>query len=209
MQGLSCRKMKCTGSWASGTTFVTMEDTKVPAENLIGKENGGFKLMMFNLNHERWYVAVLAARNARTCLEEAVLYAQKRKTFGKKLIEHQAIRMKIAQMAAQVESLWCMIENMTYQMKHMPEDTARFLLGGHSALLKVKATQTFEYCPREASQILGGNSYVRTGQGARVEKLLRCVRAFAIFAGSEEVLMDLAARQAIKLQEVTKQMAGK
>ena len=44
---------------------------------------------------------------------------------------------------AQVESLWCMIENMTYQMKHMPEDTARFLLGGHSALLKVKATNRY------------------------------------------------------------------
>ena len=102
-----------------------------------------------------------------------------------------------------------MVEHLTYQFKTMPEDTARFLLGGQSALLKVKATQTFEYCAREASQILGGNSYVRNGQGARVEKLLRACRAFAIFAGSEEVLMDLATRQAVKLQEVTKQMIGK
>jgi len=92
MEGLSCKKMKCTGSWASGTTYINFEDVKVPRSNILGEENKGFKLMMFNLNHERWYVAALACRNARTCLEEAVLYAQKRKTFGKKLIEHQAIR---------------------------------------------------------------------------------------------------------------------
>lgn len=208
MIGLTCKKMKCTGSWASGTTYVTMEDVKVPRQNLMGKENGGFKLMMFNLNHERWYVAALATRNARTCLEEAILYSQKRKTFGKKLIEHQAIRLKIAQMAAHVESTWSLVEHIAYQMKEMPEDVSRFLLGGQTALLKVKATQTFEYCAREASQILGGSSYVRTGQGARLEKLLRVCRAFAIFAGSEEVLMDLATRMSMKLQQATKQMAG-
>ena len=112
-------------------------------------------------------------------------------------------------MAAHVESTWCLVEHICYQMKSMPDDVARFLLGGQTALLKVKATQTFEFCAREASQILGGSSYVRTGQGARLEKLLRVCRAFAIFAGSEEVLMDLACRQAIKLQDVTKQMAGK
>ena len=86
--------MKCTGSWASGTTYINFEDVKVPRSNLLGEENKGFKLMMFNLNHERWYVASLATRNARVCLEEAVIYAQKRKTFGKKLIEHQVIHIE-------------------------------------------------------------------------------------------------------------------
>merc|ERR1712100_89908 len=108
-------------------------------------------------------------------------------------------------MAAHVESTWSLVEHIAYQMKEMPEEVSRFLLGGQTALLKVKATQTFEYCAREASQILGGSSYVRTGQGARLEKLLRVCRAFAIFAGSEEVLMDLATRMSIKLQQATKQ----
>ena len=43
MPGVSTRKMKCSGAWSSGTTFITLEDVKVPVENLIGKEGEGFK----------------------------------------------------------------------------------------------------------------------------------------------------------------------
>ena len=54
MKGLSTRQMLCSGVWSSGTTYITMEDVKVPVENLIGKENQGFKYIMFNFNHERY-----------------------------------------------------------------------------------------------------------------------------------------------------------
>merc|ERR1712227_716241 len=69
-------------------------------------------------------------------------------------------------------------------------------LAGIIALGKVQATKTMEFCAREASQIFGGNSYVRGGQGEKVERLYREVRVNAIGGGSEEVLMDLAMRQA-------------
>jgi alkylation response protein AidB-like acyl-CoA dehydrogenase len=54
MPGVTTRQMPCSGVWASGTTYITFEDVKVPVENLIGKENKGFKAIMFNFNHERW-----------------------------------------------------------------------------------------------------------------------------------------------------------
>ena len=70
-------------------------------------------------------------------------------------------------------------------------------MGGPCALLKVQASKTFEYCAREASQIFGGASYVRgEGQGSTVERLYREVRGTAIPGGSEEIMLDLAMRQA-------------
>ncbi len=69
-------------------------------------------------------------------------------------------------------------------------------LGGTIALIKVHATKNFEFCAREASQILGGSSYVREGKGQMIERLYREVRVSAIGGGSEEVLMDMAVKQA-------------
>merc|ERR1711957_559708 len=71
-------------------------------------------------------------------------------------------------------------------------------LSGTCALIKVQATKTFEYCAREAAQVFGGASYVRGGQGEKVERLSRDVRAYAIPGGSEEIMLDFAIRQAMK-----------
>jgi alkylation response protein AidB-like acyl-CoA dehydrogenase/cytochrome b involved in lipid metabolism len=198
--GVHTRKMPVTGWWASGTTYVTFEDVKVPVDYVVGTAGMGFKQMMMNLNHERWFVSVLANRHARTALEEALSYTQKRKTMGKFLVEHQLIRAKISQMTMAVESSQQMIDHMTYQMIHMDEEEQRVMLAGMSALLKVQTCRAFEMCTREASQCMGGISYVRTGQGRKLEVLLRTVRAFVIFAGSEEVMLDLGARQMVRMQ---------
>ncbi len=63
-------------------------------------------------------------------------------------------------------------------------------------LLKVECTSAFEFCAREASQILGGASYLRQGKGALVERLVRELRVAVVGGGSEEILLDLAMRQA-------------
>ncbi len=85
--GVKTKQMNCAGVWASGTTYITFEDVKVPVENLIGTENEGFKCIMHNFNGERWGMAVQANRFARVCIEEAIKYAIKRRTFGKPLIQ--------------------------------------------------------------------------------------------------------------------------
>ncbi|CEQ40397.1 SPOSA6832_02004 [Sporobolomyces salmonicolor] len=94
-EGVTTRRMDCMGVWASGTTFVTFEDVKVPVENLLGRENKGFQLIMANFNGERAGIAIQANRFARVCLEESIKYASKRKTFGKRLIDHPVIRAKV------------------------------------------------------------------------------------------------------------------
>jgi hypothetical protein len=64
--------------------------------------------------------------------------------------------------------------------------------------VQAQATQTFELCAREASQIFGGLAYTRGGQGEKVERLYREVRAYAIPGGSEEIMLDLGIRQALR-----------
>lgn len=198
MPGVSTRQMKCSGVWPSGTAYVTLEDVKVPVENLIGEENKGFKCIMVNFNHERWGTIVQATRFSRVCLEESIKHAHKRVTFGKRLIDHPVIREKIANMARQVEATHSWLEVVTHQMNTMSFKEQQLRLGGPIALLKAQATKTFEYCAREAAQIFGGLSYTRGGQGEKVERLYREVRAFAIPAGSEEIMLDLGVRQALK-----------
>ena len=101
-------------------------------------------------------------------------------------------------MIRQVESTHNWLENVTYQMEKLPAEEAGTKLGGVCALMKAHSTKVMEYCAREASQIFGGNSYTKTGMGAKVERLYRDVRAYAIPGGSEEILLDLSVRQAYK-----------
>lgn len=200
--GVSTRKMDCQGVWSSGTTYITFEDVKVPVENLIGKENQGFKVIMTNFNHERIGIIIQCLRFSRVCYEESMKYAHKRRTFGKKLIDHPVIRLKLAHMARQIEASYNWLENLIYQCQKMGEMEAMLKLGGAIASLKAQSTTTFEFCAREASQIFGGLSYSRGGQGAKVERLYRDVRAYAIPGGSEEIMLDLSIRQALRVHKV-------
>jgi len=192
--GINIRKMETQFESATSTTFITFEDVKVPVKHLIGEEGHGFMLIMTNFNHERFVISAGACRLARLAFEEAFKYALTRKTFGKRLVDHQLIRFKLAEMARQIECLYDAVERVCYQFKMGVPDRG---MGGQCALVKVQASKTFEYCAREASQIFGGSSIVKEGQGKIVERLYRDVRANAIPGGSEEILLDLAMRQAI------------
>ena len=193
MPGIRVRKMETQFDNANSTTMVLLEDVKVPLQNLIGEENQGFRMILHNFNHERVVVAAGTCRQARICYEQAITYALERVTFGRPLIQHQIIRFKLAEMVRQIEALQDNLERVAFQFKAGVPDAE---MGGQCALLKVQASKTFEYCAREASQIFGGNSIVKEGKGAVVERLYRGVRAAAIPGGSEEILLDFAIRQA-------------
>ncbi|OLL25523.1 Acyl-CoA dehydrogenase [Neolecta irregularis DAH-3] len=201
MGGISTREMLCSGVWASGTSYVIFEDVKVPVENLLGEENQGFKCIMTNFNHERMGICIQANRFSRVCFEESLKYAHKRKTFGKNLIEHPVIRNKLAHMARQIEATHAWIESTIYQCISMDDNEAMIRLGGTIASLKAQATQTFAFCASEAAQIFGGLAYTRGGQGEKVERLYRDVKAYAIPGGSEEIMLDLSIRQSLRVAQ--------
>ena len=174
------------GWWCSDTATIYFDDVKVPADHLIGEEGQGFLVILNNFNSERLAMIVNMEASARCCLVEAITWAQQRETFGKPLSKHQVIRHKITQMKQRINATQAYTQLVT---QSVVAGRSNF---GDLALLKVQASETMEFCAREASQILGGSSYIR---GNKVERIYREVRVNAIGGGSEEIMRDLAASQ--------------
>ncbi|CAE8713343.1 unnamed protein product [Polarella glacialis] len=189
--GVKVTKLKAAGWWAGNTTLVTLEDVKVPAENLVGIEGMGFPIMATAMNGERLIGCAGSLRSARLLLSEAIAFARERKTFGKLLSESQVIRHKFAHMARKIEAAQAVIDGIAFSLKN---GAGAAEIGGPMALAKVECTSAHEYCAREASQVLGGASFLRQGKGQLVERLAREVRVNVVGGGSEEVMLDLAMR---------------
>ena len=184
--GVTRTPLKKMGWWMSDTASIYFDGVRVPAENLIGYENAGFIGIMSNFNSERIGMAAQALAFARVCIEDAAAWAVERKTFGKPLMRHQVIRHKFAEMYRRVIAGQALLDNCAWRVKRGETPIAEL------SLLKVEATQCMEYCAREAMQILGGAGFIR---GHRIERIYREVRVMAIGGGSEEIMLDLAARQ--------------
>jgi len=198
-EGVTCKRMLMSGQHCAGTTFVTFEDVKVPVQNLIGTEGAGFKMIMTNFNHERLMIIYVGHALARVCIEDSILYAHKRKVFGKRLIDSEVIRAKLANMARLVESQQTWIESVVYAIANLSHEEANNRLGGTTALMKAHCSIVLELVAREAVQILGGIAHTRGGQGERIERIRRDVKGVAIPGGSEEILLDFGIRQEIRL----------
>lgn len=194
--GVFTTRLPLQGHDCSNTAYVVFRNCKVSNNMIVGKLNEGFKPIMLNFNQERFGIAVGAVCFARVCVEEAVRYARTRKTFGKRLIDHQVIRHKIADMSRTVMSAYGYMTHVAYCMDKDPLGFKDKSIARNVALFKVTSTQCLEFCAREASQVFGGRSYVRGGRGGKVERIYRDVRAYAIYGGSEEIMLDLAMRQA-------------
>ncbi|KAL2918377.1 hypothetical protein HK105_201777 [Polyrhizophydium stewartii] len=204
--GIETRPVSCQGSVGSGTAFVIMENVRVPKTHIIGELNKGFKAIMNNFNHERLGICIGSIRQARVCYEVAMKYGKsshRRRTFGEKLFSHGVIRNKLAHMARQIEASQAWLESIVYQLSIMPPEEAMLRIGGPIALLKAQSTITLDYCAREATQILGGVGYTKGGIGEKVERIYRDVRGAAIPGGSEEIMLDLGIRQAVKISQLS------
>ncbi|EOD51320.1 putative acyl- dehydrogenase protein [Neofusicoccum parvum UCRNP2] len=171
--GVSMRRLKVSGQVSAGTTFIELDDVKVPVENLIGQEGAGMKYIMTNFNHERLTIAVGTARYARVAVASAMEYVMKREAFGKALIEQPVVRHRLAKAGAELESLQAWVDQFVYQMTKLKKEEADVELGGLTALAKARAGMVFDECARCAVLLFGGNGYTRTGQGEIAERLYR------------------------------------
>jgi acyl-CoA dehydrogenase len=174
------------GWWCSDTATLYFEDARVPAANLIGEENQGFMGIMLNFNRERLGLAANAYAFSKICLEEAVAWAKARTTFNKPLVKHQVIRHKLVDMAMRIEATKAFLESIAWRVHQGDSPVAEI------CMLKNQATQTMEFCAKEAVQILGGAGYIR---GAKCERIYRETKVMSIGGGAEEIMKDLAARQ--------------
>jgi alkylation response protein AidB-like acyl-CoA dehydrogenase len=197
-EGLETKPIKTSYSASAGTAYVTYEDVLVPVTNLLGKEGDGFRLIMHNFNHERWYIVAGANRASRLVVEECFKWATQRLVFGKPLIEQPVIRQKLAKMVSQVEGVQTWLEAVTYQMQHMSHQEQAKKLAGPIALLKLFSTRVANDVSDESCQILGGRAITVTGMGQVVERFQRSAKFAAILGGSEEIMAELGIRQAMR-----------
>ncbi len=186
MAGFTQTRLEKMGWHCSDTAALYFDNVEVPPENLIGPENAGFMGIMQNFNSERLGMAMGCCAMARVCLEEAADWAVTRETFGKRLAQHQSIRIKLADMARQIEATQAWVDLCAWQHREGKGRPADY------AMLKVQATRMLETVARDAAQVLGGASYMK---GSKVERIYREVRVNAIGGGSEEIMLDLAGRQ--------------
>jgi acyl-CoA dehydrogenase len=115
--GFTRAELKKMGWWCSDTASLHFDNVRVPAANLIGEENAGFRAIMRNFNSERLSMAASATGFAQACLEDALDWARERRTFGQPLIGHQAIRHKLVDMQARVHAARALLYDTAWKLR--------------------------------------------------------------------------------------------
>ncbi len=188
-EGFTRTLLKKMGWWCSDTATLHFDHVRVPAANLIGEENAGFRAIMLNFNSERLGMSAGAVGFAQACLEDALDWAKQRQTFGKPLIERQAIRHKLVEMQTRVHAARALLYDTAWKLMQSPRDP-RWI--AQLCMTKNFATRAMQFCADEAVQTLGGAGFIR---GSRAERIYREVKVMQIGGGAEEIMKDLAARQ--------------
>jgi acyl-CoA dehydrogenase len=188
--GLTRSPLAKMGWWSSDTAHLRFEDCRVPVGNLIGPEGAGFLAIMQNFNAERFSLAASAIGFAWVCYREALAWARERRTFGKRLADHQVVRHRLVDMLARIEASRSMLEETAWRLDHTRPGDPQLIAS--ICMLKNVATRTMQFCADAAVQTLGGMGYMR---GTRSERVYREVKVNMIGGGAEEIMKELAARQ--------------
>ena len=190
MEGYSVGKIEeKMGIHCSSTSELVFEDLRVPGENLLGEERGGFKVAMATLDGGRIGIAAQALGIAQRAYDLAVQYAKERKTFGKRIADHQAIQWKIADMRTRIEAA----RLLTHKAAWLKDQ-------GHlgsleCSMAKLYASECANFCAYEAVQIFGGYGY---SQEYEVERLYRDARITTLYEGTSEIQRIVIAKNALR-----------
>ena len=173
------------GQHASDTCQIVYEDMRLPAELRLGAEGEGYKVALSNLEGGRIGIAAQSVGMARAAFEAARDYARERVTFGKPIIEHQAVAFKLADMATGVAAA----RHMVYHAAELRDAGLPCLT--EASMAKLFASETAERVCSSAIQVLGGYGYL---SDYPVERIFRNVRITQIYEGASEIQRMLIAR---------------
>src|SRR5919106_123080 len=174
-----------TGQRASDTAQIVLENCKVPADHLLGQEGAGYRIALANLESGRINVAAQATGVAQAAIGAALSYARERKSMGKRLIEHQAVSFRLADMATQVEAA-----RQLYLHAARLRDAGKPCLK-EASMAKLFASEMAEKVCSDAIQVHGGYGYV---SDFPVERMWRDVRVTKIYEGANDIQRLLIGR---------------
>ncbi|HZY70106.1 MAG TPA: acyl-CoA dehydrogenase family protein [Thermoplasmata archaeon] len=177
------------GHRASSTSTVRFEGARVPAANRLGAEGEGFTIAMRTLDQTRTPIGALATGIAQSALDHAAAYALQRHTFGKPIAEHQAIQIKLANMAQDLHAARLLTWHAAWSIDHGVRGTLE------SSIAKCFASDAAMRIADEAIQVFGGYGYMKEYP---VEKLLRDAKLAQIYEGSNEIQRIVIARELLR-----------
>jgi acyl-CoA dehydrogenase len=176
------------GQRASNTATVSFNDVEVPAENLIGEENRGFKLAMMTLDRTRPGVAAMAVGIARAAFEAAVAYSKERQQFGVPIAMHQAIQFLIADMAVKVDAARLLTWHSGVQLDQGKSNTLT------SSEAKRFAADSAMEVTTDAVQVYGGYGFIKEYP---VEKFMRDAKIMQLYEGTSQIQRMVIAREVL------------
>ncbi|HUI38077.1 MAG TPA: acyl-CoA dehydrogenase family protein [Thermoplasmata archaeon] len=174
------------GHRASSTGSIRFDGVRVPADDRIGAEGEGFSLAMRTLDQTRTPIGALATGIAQAALDHASGYALQRRTFGKPIGEHQAIQLKLANMAQELHAARLLVWHAAWTIDRGAKGTLE------SSIAKCYASDAAMEIADEAIQIFGGYGYMKDYP---VEKLLRDAKLTQIYEGANEIQRIVIARE--------------
>jgi len=166
------------GIRGSKSSQIYLDDVRLPADHVLGDVGRGFAVAMTTLDGGRIGIAAQALGIGRAALEDALAYAQQRRTMGKPIIQHQAIAFKLADMATELDAARLLTLRAAYLKDH------KLPYGKEAAMAKLYASDVANRAAREAIQIFGGNGYVTEFP---VERHFRDAKITEIYEGTSEI----------------------
>ena len=174
------------GQRAAPTCEVFFDQVQVPLHNRLGAEGEGFALAMRTFDQSRPMVAAFGLGLVQRCIDEALPYATGRQSMGQRLIDHQAVAHKLAEMQIRLEAS----RLLTYQAAWLADQGQRNTL--QASVAKAYTSDAAMWAATEAIQILGGMGY---STEYAVEKLFRDAKVLQIYEGTSEIQRSIIARE--------------
>jgi len=181
------------GQRASDTATISFDEVEVPAENVIGQVNKGFKLAMMTLDRTRPGVSALAVGIARAAFEFASDYSRERVQFGVPIAMHQAVAFMIADMATKIEAARLLVWESAVLLDQGQRNT---LVSSHA---KRFAADTAMEVAVDAVQVYGGYGFIKEYP---VEKLMRDAKIMQLYEGTSQIQRLVIAREVLMPRRV-------
>jgi acyl-CoA dehydrogenase len=181
------------GQRASNTATISFDEVEVPAENLIGEENKGFKIAMMTLDRTRPGVSALAVGIGRAAMEFASDYSKERVQFGVPIAMHQAIQFMIADMSTKVAAARLLVWQSAVELDQGKRNT---LASSHAKAFAADAAMEITV---DAVQIYGGYGFIKEYP---VEKLMRDAKIMQLYEGTSQIQRLVIAREVLMPRQI-------